>query len=358
MGEKQELPASLIAALDQDRVDGIIERLKLKYQNRVSVPESLGQLKADNPEIDFEDLERVIKREYKDSIKDYLTGQNLLKNSLPTWDDVICNDGNYIIPEGIREIPDFAFKGKTIKSLSFPSSLVRILENAFTDSYGTDLIIPKTVKKIFQDAFSRSHFETISFEGSLKDIPDRCFSFSGTKRVVIPEGVEKIGYRAFNDCFHLEEVVFPSTLKTIGWSAFRNCDNLKSLLGKPLDEIDISPCAFDECDAFADENGYIVIRGILYKSPAIYKNRHVVVPEGVTGLSSSALIPDSGTHYRDEKGEIIRYGYCQEITLPHSITELERLDIDKNVKRINLPKGITIHDQRTLENPKLKVHYY
>lgn len=358
MKNKQELPASLISALDQDRVDRIIEQLKLKYQNRESVPESLEQLKADNPEVDFEDIESVIKREYKDSIKDYLTGQNLLKNSLPTWDDVICNDGNYIIPEGIREIPGYAFEGETIKSISFPSSLVRILEYAFSRSYGTELIIPKTVKKIFPYAFQNSNFETISFECSLKNIPDGCFSFSGTKRVVIPEGVKKIGWNAFNDCFHLEEVVFPSTLKTIGWSAFRNCDKLKSLLGKPLDEIDISPCAFDECNAFADENGYIVIRGILYKSPAIYKNRHVVVPEGVTGLSSSALIPDSGTHYRDEKGEIIRYGYCQEITLPRSITELERLDIDKKVKRINLPKGIVIHDQRALENPKLKVRYY
>ena len=89
-----------------------------------------------------------------------------------------------IIPEGITTLADQAFMQTNIKSVHFPSSLVLIGNEAFSDC--TDIL-----------------------------------------QIDLPNNLQIIGERAFSDCEKLRQITFPSSTTTIGKSAFCRCAELK-----------------------------------------------------------------------------------------------------------------------------------
>ncbi len=278
-------------------------------------------------------------------------------NSTPTWDDVICNGNNYIIPEGIKEIPEYAFRDKNIKSIAFPKSLKKISQYAFYDAKGEYLTIPRTVTKIEENAFSKADFREIILECRIKYISPGMFYDSKIEKVIIPEGVTKIYSEAFKSCWNLKEVVLPNSLESIDWHAFSDCYRLENVLGKSLEGVRIKGCAFDFCDKLANEDGLIILNDTLFLGKKMETDRHIVIPEGVTSLSWGCLDPQPYMARKKENGDSI-LDFCKEITFPKSITFIDGEQISKRTRQINVYEGTEIKHKGELYEHRTRINYY
>ena len=123
--------------------------------------------------------------EYEDGVTDYYCSSNPIYYADNLYvNSVLVTD--LVIPEGVSEIPAFAFYGVKATSLSFPSTLKSIGIGAFKDAkIGTEL--------------------------------------------VLNEGITNIGAEAFRHCSTLNSVSLPTTLTAIGDNAFRDCSQIKAV---------------------------------------------------------------------------------------------------------------------------------
>ena len=103
-----------------------------------------------------------------------------------------------IIPDGVEEIGENAFKNRYLLSIQFPDSLTKIGKGAFSHCGFRNINLPKSLKRIGDSSFEYADFE--SFD--------------------IPEGVEEIGLAAFGSCRKLKYVHLPNSLKFIESAAF------------------------------------------------------------------------------------------------------------------------------------------
>ena len=167
---------------------------------------------------------------------------------------LIDNEGNeiteYIIPEGVTSISDYAFRNcKGLTSITIPSSVTSIGEDAFKGCKGlASITIPSSVTSIGKDAFS-SYVKDVKC--IIMDYSELCnnpiakafaklYGESASIQLVdnegneiteyiIPEGVTSIGEYAFYGCSSLSSVIVPEGVTSIGEYAFRNCSGLTSI---------------------------------------------------------------------------------------------------------------------------------
>ena len=81
--------------------------------------------------------------------------------------------------------------------------------------------------------------------------------------VAIPAGVTEIGQSAFKGCASLTSVTIPASVTEIRWGAFYGCPKL------------------------ANQQGMVIIHGILFEYMG--SNRDVTIPAGVTEIGESAF---------------------------------------------------------------------
>jgi hypothetical protein len=126
--------------------------------------------------------------------------------------------GVYSIPEGVKEINDWAF------------SQCRNL---------TKVVIPNGVERIGVLAFSKCR---------------------GLTDIEFPESLTEIGGMAFNSCDGLTSVTIPNSVKAIGENAFYNCSRLTSVTF-PQIELGVTDLydIFDECNNLKSVNGSEII---------------------------------------------------------------------------------------------------
>ena len=179
------------------------------------------------------------------------------------------------------EIPDYAFCGVKVDSLSFKRPLTRIGVGAFSD-LDYDGVLDVDVKEIADLAFRGTKFSEIRLGRSLKRIESWAFfrcsttkiNYDGgveewlkvfirdvwanplynadlyiggvkTEDLVIPEGVEEIPDAAFAGVA-IKSLTLPKSLKKIGEAAFYGCESLERVIGL-RDEVNVHPDAFALC---------------------------------------------------------------------------------------------------------------
>lgn len=142
------------------------------------------------------------------------------------------------LPEGMTEIPNYAFIGASITSITLPSTLTKIGTGAFQSSDLTSIVIPADVTEIGGSAFKNCRsLETITFaEGSkLTTLGTYAFAESGLTAITLPAGVTNL-YKAksssftFQDCKSLASVEFLGEITELNGYAFDGCTALKSFI--------------------------------------------------------------------------------------------------------------------------------
>lgn len=198
------------------------------------------------------------------------------------------NSEYVIVPEDVKSIGECAFWRSEIKRIKFPSKLRSIKSQAFANcSKLTEIEIPDNVTTIGKYAFSNSALEYIKLSAKLKKISEHAFCSTNLQSIDIPEGVTKIEGHAFEFCAKLQIVRLPRSLESIGYGAFRNDYELREV--NVVSGTTICGTAFDFCAGLADHNGFIVVNGELFKSPAMYKTNKVVLPNSVRVIKYGSI---------------------------------------------------------------------
>ena len=141
-----------------------------------------------------------------DYLVDSTSGYNVLKNAN------LSNGAILVIPEGVTNIGDNAFKGANIKSVKIPSSVTEIGKGAFSETNNLQAVV-------FEENSSVTTIKESAFEGS------------NVKEIEIPKSVVTIEKNAFKDATKLEDLTFEenSNLTTIKESAFENNSSLEEV---------------------------------------------------------------------------------------------------------------------------------
>lgn len=147
-----------------------------------------------------------------------------------------CLLTNLIIPEGVKQINDYAFYNCNLKGrVILPDSLVDIGYNSFTGCDG--ITFNQYDNAYYLGSLSNPYFiliKAISTDIVSCDINDNTKVIDASAfqnctsllDVVIPEGVFKVGTSAFSGCTALTNISIPNTITEIGSGAFANCYSL------------------------------------------------------------------------------------------------------------------------------------
>ena len=129
------------------------------------------------------------------------------------------------VGEGVTSISKFAFEQSNLSSVSLPSTLTLIDDNAF--SYCAQLTainIPAAVTTIGEGAFAATGIASVTIPSGVTAIADETFSgCHDLATVSLPSIVTTIGNNAFDDCNALTDITLPSRLTSIGDDAFSSC---------------------------------------------------------------------------------------------------------------------------------------
>ena len=135
------------------------------------------------------------------------------------------------IPSTVKSIGEDAFSGSGLETFVIPNGIKKIENHTFNGcTHLKKITVPNTVTSIGEYAFAGcTALKTISLPRSLRTIGPEAFSGTGLRAITIPEGVTKLGTEPFNDCTHLKSISLPSTLKRMGLFAFGSPVHIKSI---------------------------------------------------------------------------------------------------------------------------------
>lgn len=152
------------------------------------------------------------------------------------------NETRVIIPEGIREIADYAFYGAhAMEYISIPSSVKEIGTNAFYDCASLkEAVLPDSLFYLGSAAFGRCFdLKRVWLPDSLTSLPRIAFfQCERLEQIRLPETITRIGRACFEKCRSLHVIVLPETLRILEDNVFDECTQLEAVfLPENLEEI-------------------------------------------------------------------------------------------------------------------------
>lgn len=198
----------------------------------VTLPDTVTEIGEDA----FEDCTALVSFNIPSSVRHI--GPNAFSGCMATFEDgVIVRDGwvlgtknttttgyfDYAVPEGVVGVADGAFKGTTLREVSYPSTLRYIGGEAFYNcrKFGYDLVLPSGLVEIGPLAFSECKMSTVTMSGKMDNIGQGAFkNCTSLQTVKLPDELRLIGKEAFSGCLRIESLTMPQKLTEIGDSAF------------------------------------------------------------------------------------------------------------------------------------------
>ena len=151
-------------------------------------------------------------------------------------------------------ITSFIFKDCTaLTSITIPSNITTIKNDAFYNSGLTSITIPNTVSTInysaFQDCSSLAT-ATLSSHASFTTISNSIFkNCAALTSITIPSNITTIDNNAFNNT-GLTSITLPNTVSTVNYGAFQDCSSLATVtLSSHASFTTISNSIFKNCAA-------------------------------------------------------------------------------------------------------------
>lgn len=160
------------------------------------------------------------------------------------WNAKNCSTNGSMITENIervtigdevQKLPSNFVSGSKITSLSIPSSLSFIGNNAFSNCSNLSNINVDSNNTVFDSRDSCNAIINTTTNTLLV----------GCVNTVIPSTVTAINNNAFYGCSELTNVIIPNSINTIGSSAFSGCSNLVSVTSMAVDPPSINYNSFD-----------------------------------------------------------------------------------------------------------------
>lgn len=241
-------------------------------------------------------------------------------------DGIDTTKESYIIPDGVKELGDFAFSCSALKSVEMPDSVERIGRFAF---------------------YWCKNLESVEISENVRNIEAYAFFDSALTSIDIPDSAITIGTQAFASSANLSEIQIGNNIKSIGSNAFagteyyKNADNWKDkalYIGNYLIEVNddtiteftvkdgtrnIAYAAFSWCYNLKKINLPDSLKAVSdYGFAFNLKLEKVVIPEGVTEIGNAA------------------FSYCEslsEVSIPESVTKIGKgvFYESGNLKKIN-----------------------
>ena len=255
---------------------------------------------------------------------------------------IMGNIGDFEIEDGVLEI----YRGYG-RDVTIPEGVTRIGEYAFLNCWSlTSVIIPEGVTSIGRSAFynCKNLTSVIIPEGVVRIEESAFVCCDSLTSVIIPEGVTSIGESAFYNCESLTSIIIPESVTSIGKSAFYNCESLTSIT-IPESATSIGEEAFTGCKGLADQNGFVVIRGVLYDY--FGPGGDVTIPEGVTSIGEKAFKGCKGL--ADQDGFVIVRGVLYDylgpggdVTIPGGVTSIGKYAFVRfeSLTSITIPESV------------------
>ena len=210
-----------------------------------------------------------------------------------------------------------AFEGASIPT---DGSVEKIGDSAFAGAgYLTELVIPSNIVAIGAYAFQGSSITSVSIPSSVTFIGNDAFnSCENLVEVTFPGTVETMGGYMFSSCENLSKLTIEEGVKTIGGNIISYCQSLTSV-HIPASVESIDPYAFD--NAYALE--YLTVAE---GNSAYYSVNNCIIKKGEKKLvfgAKNSIIPNDGSV--TTIGDSAFYGRnpIDAIVIPVAITTIE-----------------------------------
>ena len=277
---------------------------------------------------------------------DYYSGEIVIPSS------ITVDDTQYTV----TEISSGAFYVREITSITMPSTLKKICDNAFSTLIGlSTLTIPASVEEIGQasfmflsdlktivveegnthfcceqnmlmsasktrllcliDAYDNQNTLDIILPSTIKSIDDFALRYESVKSIALPEGLETIGQYAFA-ATGISSIAFPSTVRSIGESCLANTRNLNEI-------------TVNEANPY-----YTVVDGVLYDKDI---SNLIKVTVGHTSLSIPKTV-------KTIDSDAISQTNMRSLTIPNTVEYLKRFAICNNEKLKTLVIGSSVKE--------------
>ena len=199
--------------------------------------------------------------------------------------------GDVVIPEGVTEIGDNAFRGcDTLISIEVSDDVRTIGKRAFKEcKLLRSARLPRKLKGLRNNAFeSCIALEGIDLPDSLTDIGDRLFcDCKKLKTIRLPKGIKRIHLRMFSGCTLLENIELPESVQFIESYAFDHTDLLEIKLPNKLKWIgNYSFCGCRKLKTIRLPEGLEHLGDGAFEYTSI---QSIVIPESVTDIGGSAF---------------------------------------------------------------------
>lgn len=161
---------------------------------------------------------------------------------------------NLALPDGLKDIHDYAFSRSGLRSLAIPDSVTNVYGSICYECPSLrEVVIGDGVTELgtcagWNDFYGCSSLENVTLGESVEVIGNACFAETALSSVDIPASVRQINYGAFGDTPSLVEVTGAEGLETIYRLAFRDASLSHFPFGDNLTFV--SGDAFYRCSSF------------------------------------------------------------------------------------------------------------